>query len=206
MSDEEKKEPENEEAEKKADEYPEHEKLKKIGATSQAFGEFLEWLQNEKRIRLCTTVEGDDELRLVHTPITDWLAQYFEIDLKKLEEEKRAMLEKFKSVIMPKHKAGTRVMAVSHTEDDKVFVFGLGEYIGDKAPGEGFPEPIGMFAGNTNPCIKLDSGQYVWGCECWWGPVDAVKQKFGDREEVVLDIDKRREEIRAQQEEEETDG
>ena len=59
--------------------FPEHDKLHKIRSQSQLIGEFLEWLSYSKGISL-------------GTPVHDLLAEFFEIDLKKLEAEKRAML------------------------------------------------------------------------------------------------------------------
>lgn len=56
---------------------------------------------------------------------------------------------------------GSRVFAVMSADDETVFSLGSGEYVGDKKP-EGFPR--------ENPCIHLDSGDIVWGMQCWWGP------------------------------------
>jgi hypothetical protein len=77
-------------------EYPEHEKLKKIQDKSQAIGTFLEWLGFEKEIHLCTYGEGD---RLYPIPKRkeELLAEFFEIDLAKLEAEKQQMLETIRS-------------------------------------------------------------------------------------------------------------
>lgn len=60
--------------------YPEHEKLARLDGTNQEIGGFLEWL------------------RMIHNvdlpkPITDLLADYYEIDRDKLEEEKQHMLK-----------------------------------------------------------------------------------------------------------------
>ena len=30
--------------------------------------------------------------------------------------------------------------------------------------------------GLSSPCILLDSGERVYGCECWWGGEDQVKE------------------------------
>lgn len=37
---------------------------------------------------------------------------------------------------------------------------------------------------SRNPRIRLDSGDILWGCECWWGPADefvanGYAEKFG---------------------------
>lgn len=67
--------------------YPEHEKLRAIRDQSQKAGEFLEWLQAEKGVSLMV---GDFPLQ---TTTTRLLAEFFEIDLDKIEDEKRTMLE-----------------------------------------------------------------------------------------------------------------
>ena len=43
----------------------------------------------------------------------------------------------------------------------------------------------GVYAGH----FKLDDGRVVWGCQCWWGPEDKVRQMIGDRRVVVVDLD-----------------
>lgn len=79
----------------KEQKYPEHEKLQAIKEKSQAIGEFLEWLQG-KGFRLAKwEKEPDEEEQLVQQfpNIERLLAEYFQIDLAKLEKEKYAMLE-----------------------------------------------------------------------------------------------------------------
>jgi len=76
-------------------EYPEHEKLEKVQEKSQAIGEFLEWLNDEKGLSLA--VWGEDEvigecLYPAHPSVQDLLAEFFGIDLQVLEDEKQAML------------------------------------------------------------------------------------------------------------------
>lgn len=102
--------------------YPMHDKLIAVKDQSQAIGEFLEWLTTEKSVCLadrtsvggigrrvvtwhlkaafgrtgdegeCPSVEvlSDDPVKL--------LAEYFEIDLDVLEDEKRAMLAGIRAV------------------------------------------------------------------------------------------------------------
>ena len=72
-------------------------------------------------------------------------------------------------------KSGDRVIAISHSEDGVIYSYGEGEYIGKKIPAE---EPFKSL-GIENPCIKLDTGKYVWGYMCWWGPVDIAKERLG---------------------------
>lgn len=71
--------------------YPEHEKMSKIQDESQAQGEFLEWLQS-KGFVLMYWDDENDTWQYDYRPIRARLAEYHEIDLDKLEQEKRAML------------------------------------------------------------------------------------------------------------------
>ncbi len=87
------------------EQYPEHEKLKAVRDKSQAIGDFLEWLRGTKGFRLARWEKVPDESalageceevdRLVQQSINteEILAEYFKIDLTKLEQEKRAMLD-----------------------------------------------------------------------------------------------------------------
>ena len=76
-----------------ADTYPEHEKLKALGGANQIVGDFIEWLGEQGYViarynqhdRLCPAYESRDKL----------LADHFEIDQNKLEEQKRSMLAAF---------------------------------------------------------------------------------------------------------------
>lgn len=70
--------------------YPEHEKLKAVQPDSQKLGEFLEWLQAQGWV---IAQWDNEELGHIGYTTQQILAQYFEINLKKVEEEKRAMLE-----------------------------------------------------------------------------------------------------------------
>lgn len=93
--------------------YPEHEKLKQVGDKSQVCGEFLSWLIGEKGLllshqhehtdacfeksghRICGFCQGDLEPWRV-TPIVDLLAEFFQIDQKKLDREKERILSDFR--------------------------------------------------------------------------------------------------------------
>lgn len=74
--------------------YPEHEKATKVTDDSQKLGEFIEWLGSQG-IFLATPDPRANRFG-GHVLITESeeqiLARYFKIDLKKLEQEKRAML------------------------------------------------------------------------------------------------------------------
>ena len=80
-------------------------------------------------------------------------------------------------------------------------LFGYGMYVGDSVPTEsiGFMGEILKEEGIPNPKIVLDNGQVVYGCECWWGDEEVVRKKMSLCNEVInVDIDKIREEARAQ--------
>ncbi len=102
---------------KELPECPECDRMAKVSEVSQKIGEFLEWLES-KDFRICQWVDGTsdaariaaafsfntekmDELDNVpnegYYPITTniekLLAEYFEIDLNKVEKERRALLE-----------------------------------------------------------------------------------------------------------------
>lgn len=81
--------------------WPEHQKLRKVADKSQAIGEFVEWLVSEKQIFLCKEHLFEDAskpvLGPVFVPIQDLLAEFFGIDQKVLEEEKRDMLDRIRS-------------------------------------------------------------------------------------------------------------
>ena len=89
-------------------------------------------------------------------------------------------------------KIGDRVGAILQTTDDTVELIGYGTYVGDEIPHArvaGMGELLRK-AERTNPKIQLDSGQDVFGCECWWGAEAAVKSRIGNRLTVAVDIDK----------------
>ncbi len=78
-------------------------------------------------------------------------------------------------------KAGDRAGAIIEITDKTVVLAGYGVYQGALPVG---PEAVGLFAeaaraeGVRNPCILLDSGDRIWGCECWWGSETKVKENI----------------------------
>ena len=77
--------------------YPEHDKLSAIKDQSQACGEFLEWLGSQG-ILLCSIPPDYDHTWLpIHRNVQDLLAEFFEIDLDKIEVEKRQMLDQLRA-------------------------------------------------------------------------------------------------------------
>ena len=79
--------------------YPEHEKLSEVSDKSQAIGEFIDWLEYEKGIHLGFYPDGQEPMQAVFMNIRDLLADFFEIDLDKIDLEKDAMLEAMRKVI-----------------------------------------------------------------------------------------------------------
>lgn len=76
--------------------YPEHKKLSVIAESSQAIGEFLEWMINEKEYSLAKFKE--DGVHIETLNIEQLLIEFFNIDLKKIEQEKKEMLRKQKII------------------------------------------------------------------------------------------------------------
>lgn len=76
---------------------PELDKMQNITAKSQPAGEFLQWLLEVKGFVLAK-YEGDANYpHPIYQTTEELLAEHFEIDLKKVEKEKRAMLEYLRS-------------------------------------------------------------------------------------------------------------
>lgn len=74
--------------------YPEHEKVTQVKDEAQKLGEFLHWLGTQG-IFLATPDPRADRFGghvLIAEDHEKVVARYFQVDLKKLEEEKRAML------------------------------------------------------------------------------------------------------------------
>jgi hypothetical protein len=73
---------------------PECEKLEKVAEESNDIGQFIEWLlEHEYQICTYSEMDGDGEYVAAHTSIEELLASYFKIDLKKVEQERRALLD-----------------------------------------------------------------------------------------------------------------
>ena len=81
-------------------------------------------------------------------------------------------------------KVGDRVGAVQKADENTVYFYGYGEYIGDTIPSRGILGDAGI----KNPTIKLDNGQVVYGFECWWGDEERIKKWIGDRTVIMINI------------------
>ena len=75
---------------------PECNKLLKVKNESQAIGSFLDWLKGERELVLCKYDGEDDELNPTYLPdyttIEHLLAEYFKINLNKVEQERGEIL------------------------------------------------------------------------------------------------------------------
>lgn len=67
--------------------YPECEKLASVSDQSQTIGEFLDWLGT------MGYHIADDMPYMLNRTIEEWLALYFDIDMDKVEDERRQILE-----------------------------------------------------------------------------------------------------------------
>jgi hypothetical protein len=75
--------------------YPEHDKLRLIRDKSQAIGEFLSLL-GQHGLTLCEFHEKYNEYLPTGITIQKLLAKHFGIDLVKLDDEKRDMLDELR--------------------------------------------------------------------------------------------------------------
>lgn len=39
-----------------------------------------------------------------------------------------------------------------------------------------------------NPKIVLDNGDVVWGFQCWWGPLERTRARYGNLPETVVAV------------------
>ena len=82
-------------------------------------------------------------------------------------------------------KIGDRVGAILSADNKNVHFLGFGVYQGDTVPD---PLILGSSFPFENPTIKLDSGEIVYGVECWWGPEAEVQQQIKGRLIIHTDI------------------
>ncbi len=70
------------------------EKMAAVKGQSQVIGEFIEWLRLEKDLEICEW-NGGDYFR-VSSSTEELLGEFFDIDLEKVEKEKRQMLDELR--------------------------------------------------------------------------------------------------------------
>lgn len=99
---------------KQTQKYPEHEKLQVVKDKSQSIGNFLEWIRSTKNLHIAKWIDVEyenvnpitnkkttytrEELWIQPYDVNKLLAEYFNIDLKKLEEEKQQMLTEIRKL------------------------------------------------------------------------------------------------------------
>lgn len=93
-------------------------------------------------------------------------------------------------------KIGERVVAIRNVDGvaQKLYSFGEGVYVGNEVPHDGAGPLVDMLIQHNlpSPKINLDSGQSVYGCECWWGPVSQVYFKYAGYAVIHVDVDEYR--------------
>jgi hypothetical protein len=73
---------------------PELDKMSLIQDKSQAIGGFIEWLgERDPQLYLCECAKEEEGFFPVYPNIEKLLAEYFEIDLDKIEKERRELLD-----------------------------------------------------------------------------------------------------------------
>jgi hypothetical protein len=88
-------------------------------------------------------------------------------------------------------KIGDRVGAIaSGNNKTGLVLLGYGVYEGDFIPedGAGFMAETLRELQRTNPRIRLDSGETVYGCECWWGSETAIQTEESRYKEDGLPV------------------
>lgn len=76
--------------------YPECEKLAEVSKDSQIIGQFLDEMKYAGK-ELCTFDDSEEQWMPVRGTIESILAEYFGIDMNKVEEERRAILDDIRS-------------------------------------------------------------------------------------------------------------
>ena len=84
------------------------------------------------------------------------------------EEQVDDIVDFLKEVDM--NKIGDRAVAIRDSNENEVNIYGYGKYLGEKK--------CPKLAGLLNPCIELENGKIVWGCECWWGNADRIEKEI----------------------------
>lgn len=80
----------------------------------------------------------------------------------------------------------SKVIAIESFKDGLLREYGEGILVEDQIPDEPF------FRQNeiVNPCIKLDTGKYIWGFQCWWAKTEVFNEKYGKyiKERQTVDV------------------
>ena len=87
-------------------------------------------------------------------------------------------------------KIGDRVGAIASIEDNIAYFYGYGTYEGMVIPNHDKNRytmaDFNRDNKTKNHLIKLDDGGIVYGCECWWGTRDKIRERLSNCEEVRM--------------------
>jgi hypothetical protein len=88
---------------------------------------------------------------------------------------------------------GERVGAILSGSDTEINFLGYGTRIEDEIPisAGGLGEML-VEMKHTNPTILLDSGEKVYGCECWWGSEKAVQKMLEGKKITIVTVSEAR--------------
>lgn len=96
-------------------------------------------------------------------------------------------------------KIGERVTAILSVDGvgRKVYMLGEGIYSGNEIPHDAAGPMASMLVqyGMPSPKIDLDSGEVVYGCECWWGPVAQVQAQYAGFTIIPVSITEERKKV-----------
>src|SRR5690606_6347627 len=70
------------------------------------------------------------------------------------------------------HRPGMRVGAILSASNGVAKFLGYGTYDGDFEPPEAVRSTSRYGLSMTSPRITLDTGEVVWGMQCWWAAED----------------------------------
>lgn len=86
-------------------------------------------------------------------------------------------------------KKGDRAGAILGHGDGVVMLIGYGTYLGMQYPLEAAGGRAEMLrkGNHKSPAIKLDDGQVVYGCECWWASEDQIRRAISSHPELRVD-------------------
>lgn len=86
---------------------------------------------------------------------------------------------------------GDRVGVIWGADSDhEIRIAGFGVRVEDSVPtgAVGWWAELLKEAHAPNPTIQLDSGEIVYGCECWWGPEAAIKRRLSQCEDQGAEV------------------
>ena len=72
---------------------------------------------------------------------------------------------------------GSRIFAISYADAVEVRLYGFGVRLPDALPIDAVGELAQYSRDKPNPCLKLDNGDILYGCECHWD-LEAWWDKF----------------------------